>query len=82
MELGGIKMRANLIECCGHDYTYGILTVEGVSLEEVQNKIYEIKNDEKFLEESPDWTIGDVFEKFPEDWKWVFEHSTDNVIEI
>ena len=75
-------MRANLVECCGHDYVYGILTVKGVSTEEVQKKIYEIKNDEKFLEENPDWTIDDVFEHFPKEWEWVFEHSADDTIEI
>ena len=75
-------MRANLVECCEHDYVYGILTVENVSIEEVQNKIYEIKNDEEFLEENPDWTIDDVFEHFPKEWEWVFEHSTDDIIEI
>ena len=75
-------MRANLVECCGHDYVYGILTVEEVSTEEVQKKIYEIKNDEKFLKGNPDWTIDDVFEHFPKEWEWDFEHSTDNTIEI
>lgn len=75
-------MKAKLVECCEHDYVYGILTVERVSTEEVQKKIYEIKNDEKFLKENPDWTIDDVFELFPEEWEWDFEHSTDNIIEI
>ena len=75
-------MRANLIECCDHEVIYGILTVENVSVEEVQNKIYEIKNNVKFLEENPDWTIDDVFEHFPEEWNWEFEQSTDNTIQI
>lgn len=75
-------MRAKLVECCEHDYVYGILTVERVSTEEVQKKIYEIKNDEKFLKENPDWTIDNVFEHFPKEWEWDFEHSTDNIIEI
>ena len=75
-------MKANLVECSDHDVIYGILSVKNVGLEEVQKKIYEIKNDEKFLEENPDWTISDVLERFPEDWNWVFEGSTDNMIEI
>lgn len=75
-------MRAKLVDCCDHKAIYGILTVEEVSTEEVQKKIYEIKNDEKFLEENPDWTIDDVFECFPEEWEWSFEHSADDVIEI
>ena len=75
-------MRADLVECCGHDCVYGILTVEGISTEEVQKKIYEIKNDEKFLEENPNWTIRDVLGKFPEDWKWTFENSPDDTVEI
>ena len=37
-------MIANLVECSDYDVHYGILTVENVSVEEVQNKIYEIKN--------------------------------------
>ena len=75
-------MRANLVECSDHDVIYGVLTVNNVSLEEVQNKIYEIKNDEKFLEENPDWCIDDVFEWFPEEWEWGYECLEDNTIEI
>lgn len=75
-------MRANLVECSDHDVVYGILTVEEVSTEEVQKKIYEIKNDEKFLEENPDWCIDDVFEYFPEEWEWDYNCSADDVIEI
>lgn len=66
-------MKAMLVECSDHDVIYGILSVKNVGLEEVQKKIYEIKNDEKFLEENPDWTISDVLERFPEDWKWVLK---------
>lgn len=75
-------MKARLVECSDHDVIYGILSVKNVGLEEVQKKICEIKNDEKFLEENPDWTIGDVLENFPEDWKWTFENSTDDIVEI
>jgi hypothetical protein len=75
-------MRANLVECSDHDVIYGILTVEEVSIEEVQNKIYEIKNDKKFLEENPEWCIDDVFEWFPKEWEWTFIECEDNTIEI
>jgi hypothetical protein len=75
-------MRANLVECSDHDVVYGILTVENVSLEEVQRKIYEIKNDEKFLEENPYWTVDDVFEHFPEEWEWNYDCGADETIEI
>ena len=75
-------MRANLVECSDHKVIYGILTVKNVSLEKVQNKIYEIKNDEKFLKENPDWCIDDVFEWFPEEWEWDYECLEDNTIEI
>ena len=75
-------MRANLVECSDHDVVYGILTVKNVSLEEVQRKIYEIKNDEKFLEENPCWTVDDVFEHFPKEWEWDYDCGADETIEI
>lgn len=70
-----------VVECSDHDEVYGILKVENVSVNDVQQKIYEIKNDEKFLEECPDWTIEDVFSEFPSEWKWDFI-SGDNAVEI
>ena len=33
-----------VVECCDHKEVYGYLEVENVSVEEVQQKIYEIKN--------------------------------------
>ena len=75
-------MRANLVECSDHDVIYGILTVYNVSTEEVQNKIYEIKNNKKFLEENPGWCIDDVFEYFPDEWNWEFDCGADDVVEI
>ena len=41
-------MIAMLVECTDYDYVYGILNVEAVDEETVQQKIYEIKN--KFYE--------------------------------
>ena len=50
-------MVARLVECSDHDCLYGILTVENVSLKEVQDKIYEIKR--KFNDEGFDgWWVG------------------------
>lgn len=73
-------MIARLVECSDYDVVYGILTVENVSVQEVQNKIYEIKN--KFYDEGfEDWCIDDVFEKFPAEWEWDFERS-DDLLEI
>ena len=49
-------MIAMLVECTDYDYIYGILNVEAVDEEKVQQKIYEIKN--KFYEEGfDDWSI-------------------------
>lgn len=74
-------MRAKLVECSDYKTEYGILTVENASMEAVENKIYEIKRE--FVENGNDeWTLDDVFEKFPEDWTWNFESSTDNMIKI
>lgn len=61
-----------IVECCDHKEVYGYLEIENVSVEEVQQKIYEIKNSKEFLKECPDWCIDDVFERFPAEWKWNF----------
>ena len=75
-------MIARLVECSDHDYQYGILIVENVSVKEVQDKIYEIKN--KFYDEGfGNWYIDDVFKEFPEEWKWEFVYKNQNeIIEI
>lgn len=73
-------MIAMLVERTDHDTVYGILSVEGVDEEVVQQKIYEIKN--KFYEKDFDgWIIEDVLEEFPEEWIWEY-HQTDCKIEI
>lgn len=74
-------MRANVTDCSDHDAMYGVLTVKDKTLEEVQNKIYEIK---KEFEDSgkDDWDIDDLLAKFPKDWEYSFESTTDDVIEI
>ena len=75
-------MIASLVECSDHDMQYGVLTVENVSAEEVQNKIYEIKA--KFYAENfDDWTLDDMFEEFPEEWEWDYVQTcNEDVIEI
>lgn len=75
-------MIARLVECSDYDVLYGILTVEGVSIEEVQNKIYEIKS--RFDKEGfDDWTLDDVFAEFPDEWEWDCVSADDrDVIEI
>jgi hypothetical protein len=75
-------MVARVTDCCDHDAHYGILTVENVSIEEVQNKIYEIKN--RFYEEDfDDWCIDDVLEQFPEEWEWDWvQTDDDDILEI
>ena len=75
-------MVAKLVECSDYDVQYGILTVENVSIEAVQNKIYEIKN--RFYEEGfDDWCIDDVLEQFPEEWEWeLVQTDYDEAIEI
>lgn len=71
-------MVARLVECTDYDVTYGILTVDNVSADEVQKKIYEIK--QKFLGEGfDDWTVEDVLMQLP--WEFSYEHNTD-ILEI
>ena len=73
-------MIARLVECSDYDVVYGILTVENVSVQEVQEKIYEIKN-RFYDEEFDDWCIDDVLAEFPEEWEWDYV-NTDEVVEI
>jgi hypothetical protein len=71
-------MVARLVECTDYDVTYGILTVDNVSADEVQKKIYEIK--QKFLSEGfDDWTVEDVLMQLP--WEFSYEQNTD-ILEI
>lgn len=73
-------MIAKLVECTDYKMVYGLLEVKDVNEEEVQNKIYEIKN-EFYENDIYDWTIEDVFEKFPYEWEWTY-HQTDCTLEI
>ena len=71
-------MKIKVVECSEHNCIYGILTVVGVSVAEVQNKIYEIKN-EFYENDIEDWTIEDVLEKFPHNWEWAFDTEVATV---
>lgn len=68
-------MTGILVECTDHKQIYGILTVEGIDAYEVQNKIYEIKDEF----EDNDWEIKDVLERLPKEWKWTYD---DNISKI
>ena len=74
-------MIARLVECTDYKMVYGMLVVKNMdSMEEVQNKIYEIKN--KFNEQGiDDWSNDDVFAEFPEEWDWNFIEE-DCILEI
>ena len=67
-----LKKVIELVECCDHKEGYGYLEFEGASETEVQNKIYEIKNNPAFIKKHPDWTIEDVLKFFPKKWKTNF----------
>ena len=71
-------MIAMLVECTDYDYIYGILDVEAVDEETVQQKIYEIKN--KFYKEGfDDWSIEDVLAKFPPEWNWEYTRTKSKI---
>ena len=61
-------MTCILVECTDHRQIYGILTVDGVGANEIQDKIYEIK--EEF--DDNDWEIVDVLNKLPNEWQWKY----------
>lgn len=71
-------MVATLVECTDYGLIYGILTVENVSAETVQDKIYEIKKG--FVENGfDDWIIEDVLMEFPCEWEWSYEDCVYNI---
>lgn len=78
-----MKTIVQLVDCTDYKMVYGFLEVEDLAVYEVQDKINEIKNDEKFLEEFGEcsWTIEDVLSQFPKEWK-VEYHDGECAIEI
>lgn len=75
-------MIAKLVECTNNREVYGILKVDEITAEEVQNKISEIK--EGFQKEGiDDWYLADVFNQFPKNWNWEFKmDSIATIIQI
>ena len=71
---------AKLVDCCDWDCFYGILTVANADEDEVQNKIYEIKNG-FYKKGFYDWTIEDVLNELPDEWEWDYETDI-SIIEI
>ncbi len=56
-----------LVECTDIDCCYGFLLFENATVEDMQNKIYEIKDD--FYERDfNSWTIDDVINELPSEW--------------
>lgn len=74
-------MKAILTDCSDHDARYGILTVKNKTIEEVQNKIYELKKEFEDMGKD-DWDIDDLSEKFPDDWEYSIEEIPEEFIEI
>lgn len=72
-----------LVECSDYDVIYAIVVLKNVTVEEFQAKVYEIKNDKKFLKKHPDWCIDDVFAMLPEEWDYEYYETNDNdIVEI
>lgn len=72
-----------LVECSDYDVIYGLVGIEEgskITVNDVQQKIYDIKNSEEF--EEIDWCVDDIFEAFPEDWEVCFIPLEGTTIEI
>lgn len=72
-------MVVRVYEISDYKTTYGYLTVkkEGITKEEIQDVINAIKSD--VIKEVVDWSLDDIFERFPEDWDWSFQSADDEV---
>lgn len=70
-----------LNECTDYDMEYGYLVCENdeISVDEIQDKINEIKN--KFYDDGhEDWDIEEVIENMPKEWKVsYFDTECDHV---
>lgn len=67
-----------VVDCSDHKQTYGYLKIYDVTEEEVNRAVCDIKSGKAFLRENPDWTITDIFNHFPPEWKW--EYIWDNSV--
>lgn len=76
-------MLVRLVECTDYDENYGILDIGDYSKKEIQNLIYDIKNefDETGFD---DWSIGDVFDEIEKRGYNIglIDTDVDDVIEI
>lgn len=55
-----------LVDCSDSD-EYGIIVATGITPDEIQRKILEIKSN---FSDDEEWEIEDVLEQFPEEWDW------------
>lgn len=55
-------MIVRLVDCCEYECIYGYMLIKNFTIDELQDKIYEIKNQ---FDDDYSWCIGDVLEKFP-----------------
>ena len=69
-------MIAILLDCCDTEVVYGVLTVDDVSVDDVKQKICEIKEN-FFCNGNYDWTIEDIFAQFPNEWTWNYKNSVN-----
>ena len=76
-----MKNIIRVVESMNNDVVYGYIVTD-IDVDKIQEKIYEIKNSDEFLEEYPDWTIDDVIGCFPNDWDCEYIQDDNDVVEI
>lgn len=76
-----MKTIIKVVECTNHKDVYGFLIVKNAKKEEVQQKIYDIKNSDENIFVNSEWTIEDVFKRFPQKWDYKFIQN-DCCVEI
>ena len=69
-----------LVECSDADMFYGLLVINNdeITMEKVQEKIYDIKNSDEDIFYQGEWTIDDVLERLPEEWKIEYIQETES----
>lgn len=82
---GGLEIMniMTLNECTDYDMEYGYLVCENdeISVDEIQDKINEIKN--KFYDDGyEDWDIEEVIENMPNEWKVSYFDTECNHVTI
>lgn len=78
-----MKNIIRVVDCTDSDLIHGYLITD-VDETEIQEKIYEIKHSDEFLEEFPDWswTIDDIISYFPSEWDYEYIQDDGIVVEI